>query len=136
MRSQIWLINRKFPGQIAVIARPRGGDLLRDEARSWENSGLNVIVSLLTDEEARELDIRQEAEVCLAANLEFVNFPIVDRSVPAMDERFFVFVERPAKMLVGGKNIGVHCRQSIGRAALIAAALMIMLGVDSSTALQ
>ena len=136
MRTQIWRIERKLPGQIAIVPRPRGGDWLEDEARAWAQNGLDTIVSLLTDEEMFDLDIVQESAACLAAGLEFINFPIVDRSVPGARDDVFKLIERLAKMLAAGKNIGIHCRQGIGRSALIAAALFISLGVDEQTALR
>lgn len=136
MRNQIWWIERKLPGQIAVVARPRGGDWLEDEARDWAQSGLNVIVSLLTAEEMRDLDIEQEAEACCAAGLIYFNFPIVDRSVPNSRDAVLILIEKLEKLLVAGKNVGIHCRQGIGRSALLAAALLVAFGADAATAFQ
>ncbi|MDP2708210.1 MAG: hypothetical protein Q8O70_12020, partial [Burkholderiales bacterium] len=38
--------------------------------------------------------------------------------------------------LAEGKNLAIHCRQGIGRSALLAACLLIMTGVDPDTAFQ
>ncbi len=82
MRSAIYWIERNWPGRLAIVPLPRGNDWLEDEVAAWQQSGLNVIVSLLESAETDELGLRQEAALCEAAGLEFVSFPIVDRSVP------------------------------------------------------
>lgn len=136
MHSQIWWIKRKFPGQIAIIARPRGGDWLEDETQSWANSGLDAVVSLLTNEEMIDLDIKREAELSEAAGLNFYNFPIIDRDVPASRAEVLVLTAKLEKLLTAGKNVGIHCRQGIGRSALIAAALFVTFGIDAVTAFR
>lgn len=44
------------------------------------------------------------------------------------------FVEQLHGWLVEGKTIGIHCRQSVGRAALLAARLLVQAGVDEDAA--
>jgi protein-tyrosine phosphatase len=38
--------------------------------------------------------------------------------------------------LLEGKGVAIHCRQGIGRSALLAACLLILAGIDSATALK
>ena len=136
MQSQIWWTKRKFPGQIAIVARPRGGDWLEDETQSWANSGLDAVVSLLTNEEMIDLDIEREAELSAAAGLKFYNFPITDRDVPKSRAEVLNLIAKLEKLLLTGKNVGIHCRQGIGRSALIAAALFVAFDVDAATAFR
>ena len=49
-----------WPGKLGIVARPRGGDWLDEEARGWREAGLDVVVSLLEEAEAIELDLRGE----------------------------------------------------------------------------
>jgi protein-tyrosine phosphatase len=41
-----------------------------------------------------------------------------------------------AEKLANGTNIAVHCRQGIGRAALVAICLLVFSGIDRETATQ
>jgi protein-tyrosine phosphatase len=122
------------PGKLAIVPRPRGGDWLEHEVHSWTRSGLDVIVSLLTPEEQVELDLEDEAAQSRAFGLEFNAFPIPDRGVPpsrADALRFFaVLMDR----LATGKAVGIHCRQGIGRSALVAASLLALSGIPPGVA--
>jgi protein-tyrosine phosphatase len=118
------------------MPRPRGGDWLEDEIQSWRRSGVDVVVSLLTGEEQTELNLPDEEALCRANGIEFVSFPIVDRSVPSSAEAFSDQVAKLAARLADGKNIAVHCRQGIGRAALIAICILIWSGLEPTAAIE
>ncbi len=136
MRTTVHWIENSLPGKLAIIPRPRGGDWLEDEAQAWRQSGLDVIVSLLADDEVADLDLAREAELSRAAGLEFISFPITDRSVPASQAATLDLLRDLAGMLASGKSVGIHCRQGIGRAALIAIGLLVLSGVSPEAAIQ
>jgi len=48
----------------------------------WRRFGIDSVVSLLTEEEERELDLEDEASVARRHNLNFVSYPISDRGIP------------------------------------------------------
>jgi protein-tyrosine phosphatase len=117
------------------MPRPRGGDWLEDEIQSWRQSGIEVIVSLLTPDEVADLDLTTEQELCRANRIEFISFPIADRSVPSSMEAFSHLVSTVVEQLAAGKNTAVHCRQGIGRAALVAICALILSGTEVKTAI-
>ncbi len=121
---------------LAISARPRGGDWLEDEIKSWRDAGFDVIVCLLTPAEAEEMDLELEEEYSRRRDVEFISFPIVDRSVPESRAATLKLIERLEAELTQGKSINIHCRQGIGRSALIAAGLLIARGVSTAEALQ
>lgn len=129
-------IEEPWVGKLAIIPRPRGGDWLEDEVRSWRKSGLDVVVSLLTPGEISDLDLLQEKHYSRDNDLQYLSFPIVDRSVPTSRKDVLDFLKKLDKLLAEGKNVGVHCRQGIGRAALIAASLLVLAGLDTEAAFQ
>ncbi len=129
-------MGESYPGRIALIPRPRGGEWLEDEAAAWSKAGLDVIVSMLESEENDWFELGREAEFCASSGIEFISIPVKDRSVPKVDESFLQMNERLKNLLLNGKNIGIHCRQSVGRAPLMAAVLMISFGVDPTEAFQ
>lgn len=136
MRTELYWIEGPWRGRLAIMPRPRGGDWLEDEIQSWYRSGVDVVVSLLTRDEQSELNLPDEEALCRANNIEFVSFPIVDRSVPSSAEMFSGLVTTLAERLADGKNVAVHCRQGIGRAALVAISVLIWSGLETATAME
>ena len=136
MREQLDWINVSWPGRLAIVARPRGGDWLEEEARSWARSGVQVIVSLLTSDETTEFDLADEGRFCRSSGIEFVSFPIPDRGVPSSREEMLKLVKKVDGYVMTGKNVGIHCRQGIGRSGLVAACLLVASGVAPETAFR
>jgi protein-tyrosine phosphatase len=136
MQTELYWIDGPSPGRLAIMPRPRGGDWLEDEIQSWRRSGVDVVVSLLTREEQSELNLADEEALCQANNIEFVSFPIVDRGVPSSAAAFSEQVMKLAERIADGKNIAVHCRQGIGRAALVAIGVLIWSGLKPAAAIE
>lgn len=112
---------------LAVALRPRGGDWLGDELAGLRRRGFTTIVSMLTADEERELDLTNERDEAITAGLEFISLRASDRGVPAVDAALPV-VQRIAASVAGGAKIAVHCRQGIGRSTMIVAAVLVALG--------
>ena len=136
MRADIYWTTERFPGRLALLARPRGGDWLEDETSAWTDAGIDVVVSMLDEVEVGEFGLAREAELSEANGIEFISFPVTDRSVPAADKNFSALTEKLRKALMAGKNVGIHCRQSIGRAPLLAATLMALFGMEPAKAFR
>lgn len=136
MTAEIFWTKEKYPGRITLVPRPRGGDWLEDEAGAWADAGLNVIVSMLEAEETETFELEREAEFCTSVGIEFISLPVADRSVPALNREFLQIVEKLKIFLLEGKNIGIHCRQSIGRAPLLAAVLMALFDTETEEAFR
>jgi hypothetical protein len=136
LRTEVYWLADNWPGRLALVPRPRGGDWLEDEVAAWAQAGLNVIVSLLEADEAAELGLSQEEELCVAAGLSFISFPLVDRSIPTSRAATLELAQQLGALLTQGKNIGIHCRQSVGRAPLLAAVVLFALGIEAQTVLQ
>ena len=79
MRADIYWIDQIAPHRLAIMPRPRGGDWLEDEIQSLRLEGVDVLVSLLTEAEARELELDSEAELCRTSGIDYISFPIRDR---------------------------------------------------------
>jgi protein-tyrosine phosphatase len=118
------------------MPRPRGNDWLPDDIRELREAGVNVIVSALTAEEAGELGLFEEAQTCRELGLDFISFPIGDRSVPDFSNEFDELLESMQQHLREGRAIAVHCRAGIGRASLIAASLLLRNGFSVAEAFE
>jgi len=136
MKTVLYWIEGPWTGRLAIAPRPRGGDWLEDEVRAWRQSGLDIVVSLLTPEEVAELDLGKEEAWCKTHGIQFCSFPIADRGVPASRKASVKLARKLDLALSEGKSVAVHCRQGIGRSAVLAACLLTASGEDPDTAFQ
>lgn len=134
MLTELFWIPTLYPGRLAVAPRPRGGDWLGDEIRGWHEAGIDVVVSLLTPEEASELDLEGEATAVREYGARYRAFPISDRDVPASRSAFRDLVSDVVRELSAGRNVVIHCRQGIGRAGLVATGVLVASGLDPDAA--
>lgn len=136
MSTELYWLNGPWPAKLALSARPRGGDWLHDEIAKWKRSGIDVIVSLLTPEEERDLDLNEEETEARKQGIEFTSFPIPDRQVPKSDPKFRVALEQLNEKLSAGRNVLIHCRQGVGRTGLVASCLLIKTGMSPGAAVD
>ncbi len=64
MKTDLYWVETGSTGRLATMARPRAGDWLEDEMRGLRAMHVDVIVSLLTDDEVSELALGAEAQAC------------------------------------------------------------------------
>ena len=136
MWTELHWLSGPWRGRLALTARPRGGDWLKDEIANWKKAGINAVLSLLTPEEELDLDLRDEAREARAQGLEFTSFPIPDRQVPKSQAKLADALDGVNRSLLAGKNIAVHCRQGVGRSGLVAACLLIKDGMSPGAAVD
>lgn len=136
MWTNLHWINGPWPGRLAVAARPRGGDWLDEEIRAWRQAGVDAVVSLLTPDEERDLDLESEQREVRRRGMKFISLPIPDRQVPSSQSAVGATLEEVDTSLSSGRNVVIHCRQGIGRSGLIAACLLIAKGLSSGAALE
>lgn len=136
MAAKVFWVAGPWRGRLGILPRPRGGDWLGDETRAWREAGIDVVVSLLEFEEQAQLVLEGEAAAAAATGIEFRPFPIPDRGVPASRESVADLARGIVDALETGRNVAVHCRQGIGRSALIVAGVLMAAGKDSKSALK
>jgi protein-tyrosine phosphatase len=136
MAAQAYWIKGPWRGRLAIVPRPRGGEWLKDEVCSWRAAGIDAVGSFLTPDEVIELDLKAERELCEAQGIRFISFAIPDRGVPASKLNAATLVRDLEQSLARGDKIALHCRQSVGRSALIAAYLIVDSGEDSRSAFE
>jgi protein-tyrosine phosphatase len=134
LASQLYWINQFAEGNLAIMPAPKAGLPLDEVMLKWKAEGVDVVVSLV---ESTEIPGLAEAEgvVCDELSLEFVWFPIRDKSVPSADQVAVLACEL-AKDISAGKSVAIHCRAGIGRSTLLAACVLICLGHDGARALD
>ena len=136
MSAKIFWIPGPWRGRLGIVPRPRGAEWLNDETRAWREAGIDVVVSLLEPGEEVELDLTGESTSSRAGGLGFRAFPILDRGVPRSHEAAADLADQLVDALRSGKTVAVHCRQGIGRSAMMVAATLIAGGLDAQTAVN
>lgn len=117
------------PYRLALMARPRGGDWLRDEVGAWRNAGIKSVTSLLEAPEVRDLDLRAEPALCAEHGITFRSFPIPDRGTPSSAHELSAVLAQLHAELLQGHAVAIHCRAGIGRTGLVAGCLLHLLQV-------
>jgi ADP-ribosyl-[dinitrogen reductase] hydrolase len=105
-----------------------------DAVRDW---GAAAVVTLVEPKELTLLKVERLGEEVLRRNMLWFHLPIVDASIP--DQRFEqeweIAGEEVRALLRGGRDVLVHCRGGLGRAGMIAARLLVELGMDPAEAI-
>jgi protein-tyrosine phosphatase len=122
--------------QLAIAPRPRGNDWLADDIKFLQRAGVDVLVSALTQTENEELGLVEENRCCEESGMEFLSFPIEDRSVPSSSTEFNEMVGSLTDFLRKGKSVAVHCRAGIGRSSMIVASALIRNGLSVESAFR
>lgn len=97
-----------------------------------------AVVTLIENHELEELDILDLEDGVNQRFMEWHHLPIVDVSIP--DAEFeAAWPERSVKLrtlLTNGANVLVHCRGGLGRAGMIAARLLVEMGMEADAAIK
>jgi protein-tyrosine phosphatase len=129
-----WIPYDQHP-RLSIVARPRGDDWLKDDLAYLKREGVDVLLSLLEPQEGIYLGLQYERDMARSVGLEFISYPIPDRTTPEDEDGFRRLVAQLLELIGQGKRIGVHCRGCIGRSTVVVASVLIQLGVRPADAL-
>lgn len=125
----------EISGQLSLMAKPLGGEDLAGFIQGLKTLKVDMVVSLLETHEQYTLGLSQQAAYCVAAGLNYLNFPIPDRGLPAR-LKAIELAKQLLDKLKSGEHVVIHCRAGIGRTSLIAGAVLILLGLKPEAALK
>jgi len=134
--TELYWVDGPWPDRLAVAPRPRGGDWIENEAKTWKQAPIHAVLSLLTADEERSLELAHENQAMRTEGMEFLSLPIPDRQLPYSDTEVAAILEKLNARLISGKNVVIHCRQGLGRSTLIAAFVLVSRGIDPQTAVN
>jgi protein-tyrosine phosphatase len=131
MTPPLHVIDWPGSGRLATMARPPGGERLRETMSALRQAGVDVLVSALCADEYERAALADEAAAATDAGLDFVSFPIVDCGVPTPDSlpAATQLADRLAAEVRMGRYVVTHCWAGIGRSSLLAGAALVRLGV-------
>jgi protein-tyrosine phosphatase len=128
VKPDSFLIRSVGAASFLIVMRPQGGRWLNEDLQAIHAKGVRRLVSMLTAYEEAELELTDEAGCCKTAKIDFLSVPVLDMDSPHESEAFDAAVAAVVQGLARGESAAVHCRQSIGRSGLFAAAVLIALG--------
>jgi len=134
-RIGITLCPGKHDLHAATGAWKRDLDTDLDAIKKW---GGSVVVTLVEKKELEQLGVEQLGDGVKARGMEWLHLPIKDVSVPsqAFEEHWLTQGELIRKSLRRGSNVVVHCKGGQGRAGMIAARLLVELGMTPDEAIR
>jgi ADP-ribosyl-[dinitrogen reductase] hydrolase len=103
--------------------------------RSW---GAEIVVTLVEGHELRLLDVVALPQAVARHGMESIHLPIRDVSVPdaGFEEQWQAAGVKLRRVLRRGGSVLVHCRGGLGRAGMIAARLLVELGMTPEAAIR
>jgi protein-tyrosine phosphatase len=126
-----WITKFNNSARLGIMARPRGDDWLQEDIIAIKKGGVEVLVSLLEEDEINELGLIQEERLCKDAGINYMKFPIKDRNIPKDNNRIDEFISALNKKITEGASVVIHCRMGIGRSSIIAGAILLSKGMKT-----
>jgi len=114
-------------------ARDLGIDL--DAIAGW---GAKLVLTLVEPEELKALKVPHLGQEIQRRGIEWRHLPIADYSVPteAFERQWAKQGREIRELLRSGDDVLVHCKGGLGRAGMIAARLLVELGMEPEEAIR
>ncbi|NNE83923.1 MAG: tyrosine protein phosphatase [Alphaproteobacteria bacterium] len=134
LKPSIYLVSSSLPGTLYLMPKP-SEEWLEEDIDHYRSVGVDVVVSLLEQDEASELGLENEDQVCQRLQIDFVQYSVRDRGLPEI-EAFKHLSQRLASDLRQGRNVAVHCRAGIGRSGILVCCLLQHFGHSPEAAIE
>lgn len=122
VKPSFYEIDADHPGKLVLMPKP-SPEWLDDDIQFLRSIGVDILVSMLEDDEIRELGLDAEPQICEIHGIEFLSCPVPDRGLPEKGP-FKGLIDEISKALVEEKTIAVHCRAGIGRSGMVVSAAL------------
>jgi protein-tyrosine phosphatase len=78
----------------------------------------------------------KKKSLCEANGISYLSFPITDRNIPLSKRDALDFARMLENLLKDGTSVVIHCRQGVGRSALVAACALVLSGFSVDKAFE
>lgn len=134
-------------GKIGITFCPGKHDLLAATG-AWQRNlatdinaistwGAKLVLTLIEHQEMQMLKVQNLEHEVQSQGMLWRHLPIADFSVPCdeFEQQWLTTSEEIRTLLQSGESILVHCKGGLGRAGMIAARLLVELGMDADLAI-
>jgi len=110
---------------------------LQADLRELEAWGANGVLSLVETHELKINQVEELPRLVQQAGMWWVQLPIIDMDIPgqAFEDAWAVEGERIRHALRIGERVAIHCYAGLGRTGMIAARLLVELGMHPEEAI-
>lgn len=121
-------------GRLLISCCPGRTDLehiLSEDIEALQRAGASAVLTLTEMDELEELEVPGLGAAVRAAGMDWYHLPIVDYGAPDANwEIGWYEVGRAIRDRVrAGRDVHMHCRAGCGRSGMVAARLMVELGI-------
>lgn len=134
MKTRIFWITE----YLAIMPKPNADEYLEEDIIHFKSQDVTTLVSLLTKNEVFELGLKEEQILCEKHFIDFVSFPLEDRSVPneIQTKELKELARQLTQKINQNEKVIVHCRGGIGRAGMLCAAILIEQGIRKDEVIE
>lgn len=113
-------------------------DVLEAEMSRLASHGVKLLVALVEDAEIHPVAYEDIADAANLSGISSIRLPIVDFQAPASgQEQHWQAIRHEAQQVFSrGHSVAFHCLAGIGRSSMMAASLLIHLGMTADEALD
>ena len=112
------------------MPRPHGFN----DVRELRTAGAQHLVCMMQSDEMQECGLNDLSKWCADTGLRLLHLPVKDRGLPTDPASVLAAAHQLAATLQAGESVVVHCRGGIGRASLMAAVVLRVLGYSADDA--
>lgn len=123
------------PGRLIFTPCPGTKDSSIDSALSTlKQAGADAVLTLMPYAELAQNGASELPALCAAQGLTWLHVPVADEQVPQVDfdAAWPAAMAQIAELLAADKSIAIHCKGGSGRTGLVAARILIELGIERS----
>jgi ADP-ribosyl-[dinitrogen reductase] hydrolase len=113
-------------------------DRIENDLQCISNWGAKAIVTVLDIHEMTMLGVTALPTRIVARNIAWLHLPMSNHLLPEakFDEKWYLVRDKLLEFLQQGERILIHCKEGVGRSALVAVRLLIEAGFDTDSAIK
>lgn len=111
---------------------------LETDVQAISTWGAKLVLTLVEPAELKQLKVPNLGQEIQNQGMAWRHLPIADYSIPNDDfeQQWLATGDEIRQLLRNGEDIVVHCKGGLGRAGMMAARLLVELGMDSKQAIR